>query len=224
MAVVTVAAPIFAEPSEQHEPLRVAKEGSVLRFIDQTAEWTHVEFQDPESGRRMGFIQTRFIRLQNRELPPQDLSISDAVPAPRAPSLRTNTRPTETPATMFRNAQLRQQQGDKTKDAYVTLGFESNQFVVQEVTPNGKSGGVLKTLDYRDVKAAEYTFGKSPRVAAAILVSPFFLASSSKSHWLTIKSQNDYALLRLDKSNYKLVIAELEKRTGIRVEDVGENK
>jgi hypothetical protein len=80
------------------------------------------------------------------------------------------------------------------------------------------------TMKYSDITAGEYTFGKSPRVSAALLVSPLFLFSSSKSHWLTVKSRNDYVLLRLDKNNYKLVIAELEKRVGIKVESVGENK
>jgi hypothetical protein len=41
---------------------------------------------------------------------------------------------------------------------------------------------------------------------------------------LTIKTGDDYALLRLDKKNYKLVIAELEKRAHITVASIGENK
>ena len=55
-------------------------------------------------------------------------------------------------------------------------------------------------------------------------MSPLVLFNRSKSHWLTVKTGDDYALLRLDKSNYKLVMAELEKRAHLTVASVGENK
>ena len=39
-----------------------------------------------------------------------------------------------------------------------------------------------------------------------------------------VKSASDYALVHLDKGNYKLVLAEFETRTGLKVEAEGENK
>ena len=48
--------------------------------------------------------------------------------------------------------------------------------------------------------------------------------SKSKRHWLTIKTGDDYAVLKLDKDNRKLVIPAIETRTSVKVEDIGEKK
>jgi len=121
---------------------------------------------------------------------------------------------------VFKDAKLFVQQGDKQKDFDATLTYGGDALTIGVKDKNQKP----RAIAYGDVKSAEYTFGKSPRVSAALLVSPLFLFSSSKSHWLTIKTGDDFALLRLDKSNYKLIIAELEKRSHITVASVGENK
>lgn len=123
---------------------------------------------------------------------------------------------------IFRDAKLQVQQGDKKKQIDSSLRYEPEALVIQP--DDAKAADSARTLKYADITSAEYTFGKSPRVTAALLVSPLFLFNSSKSHWLTVKTADDYALLRLDKSNYKLVLAELEKRAHITVASVGENK
>lgn len=126
------------------------------------------------------------------------------------------------PIQEFKDAKLQIQQGDKHKEIDSVLRYEPEALSIR---PNDKKQAEAgRALKYSDVISAEYTFGKSPRVSAALLVSPMFLFNSSKSHWLTVKTADDYALLRLDKSNYKLVIAELEKRAHITVASVGENK
>ena len=130
-------------------------------------------------------------------------------------------RPTPN-TTTFNDVTLLVQEGDKRKDIDSFLLFQPEALAVQP--KDKKQAQRLRTLAYADVKTAEYSFGKSPRVSAALLVSPFFLFSASKSHWLTVKTSDDFALLRLDKSNYKLVIGELEKRAKITVASVGENK
>ena len=53
-ATITATAPVFGSPNPYQQPLRVAKEGSVLLLNDTNAEWTQVEFQDLEFGRRVG--------------------------------------------------------------------------------------------------------------------------------------------------------------------------
>jgi hypothetical protein len=45
-----------------------------------------------------------------------------------------------------------------------------------------------------------------------------------KQHWLTIQAENDFAVLQLDKSNYKIILPAFEARTGVRVETVAEEK
>src|SRR5438067_902579 len=79
--VVSAAAPIFLRPNVDLDPLRVAKEGSTLRLIEQGPEWTLVEFQDPQFGRRGGYIQTKFVDITPEATPeptvlaPLDLSV-----------------------------------------------------------------------------------------------------------------------------------------------------
>lgn len=124
----------------------------------------------------------------------------------------------------FKGTEWAIQDGDKTKQFPAILRYESEQIYLAFTIPAKKDPIPPRQIAYRDVKSAEYTFGKSPRVAAALLLSPLFLFNSSKSHWLTVKTADDYVLLRLNKSNYKIAIAELEKRAGIKVESVGENK
>lgn len=123
---------------------------------------------------------------------------------------------------VFKDARLQVQQGEKQKEVDATLRYEAAALVVQPT--DKKQIDATRTINYADVTSAEYTFGTSPRISAALLVSPLFLFSHSKSHWLNVKTATDYALLRLNKSNYKLVIAELEKRTHVTVASVGENK
>ena len=50
---------------ETQSPLRVAKERSVLLLISTTADWSHVEFQDPEHGRRAGYVERKFVRISS---------------------------------------------------------------------------------------------------------------------------------------------------------------
>jgi hypothetical protein len=78
--VVVSAAPIFVVPDGTREPLRVAKEGSTLRLIQQDGEWCNVEFQDPQYGRRTGYVQTKFVKVNARstQLEPVDLSVPEA--------------------------------------------------------------------------------------------------------------------------------------------------
>ena len=71
---------------------------------------------------------------------------------------------------------------DRRKD--VSRRYESDALVIQ---PKDKKEAAAGRTLYADVASAEYSFGKSPRVSAALLVSPLFLFNSSKSHWLTVK-------------------------------------
>jgi hypothetical protein len=89
----------------------------------------------------------------------------------------------------------------------------------------------MKTIAYRDVKSFEYSYSKAPRwksgAAAAVAVGVFALPiffMKGKKHWLTIVSKNDFALLRLDKNNYKIKVPVLEVKSGKKVETVADDK
>ena len=62
-ATTNTTAPVFASQNENQEPLRVAREGSVLVLLEQLGDWCRVEFQDPEFGGRVGYVQRKFVRI-----------------------------------------------------------------------------------------------------------------------------------------------------------------
>jgi hypothetical protein len=68
--VVTEPAPVFVTPNEKQTPLRVASAGSVLLFLNSEGDWYHVEFNDPDVGRRVGYVQKRFARFVEPDSPP----------------------------------------------------------------------------------------------------------------------------------------------------------
>ncbi|PWT84992.1 MAG: hypothetical protein C5B57_03845 [Blastocatellia bacterium] len=245
VATVHGTGPIFLLADAKRTPLIVATDGTKLRVLDYEGEWYQVEFDSPY-GRRTGYIQRKYVDIAT-ETP----VTSEPAPAARSTSpssdspvvTRKTSEATSAPAVgaggldvprdrqtrrsapvEFKDAQLRLQEGDKTTDTDAKLQYDLDGLIIAGSNSTIKKPNVLRALKYDEITGAEYTFGKSPRVSAALLVSPSFRVNSSKSHWLTVKTGSDYALLRLDKSNYKLVIAELEKRSGIKVESVGENK
>jgi hypothetical protein len=69
-------APIFVQPNTNLEPLRIAKQGSSLVVTSEESGWYRIEFQDPRLGRRVGFIERRFV--QPERMPAIDVSVPDA--------------------------------------------------------------------------------------------------------------------------------------------------
>lgn len=129
-------------------------------------------------------------------------------------------------ADTFTNVKLMINTGEKAEEQDAVLRFEDAALIIY-----GRGGSPLKTLAYADIKGAEYSYSKSPRwksgIGAAIAVGIFALPvffMKGKKHWLTIAAEKDFAVLRLDKKNYKLVLPTFEARTGRRVEAVSEEK
>lgn len=93
--VVSADAPIFVVADEHRAPVRVAKAGSVLGFLGENAGWYNIEFDDPQYGRRVGYIQAKYVR--DSRLDPIDLSVRTAPPPlAEAPKRATGTAsPTE---------------------------------------------------------------------------------------------------------------------------------
>lgn len=150
------------------------------------------------------------------------------------------------PPEVFEKVELFLLNGDKIEKLSVRLKLEGKLLIVE----SKKTDEVLKAFNYDEVKSLDYSYSKHPRwkagggtVAAgvALTYSSVFLAaafpillaipagfalakSKSKRHWLTIKTGDDYAVLRLDKDFFRLIIPAIETRTGVKVEDVGEKK
>jgi hypothetical protein len=82
--VVNESAPIFVSPDAGLTPLRVAKEGSALNVIATEGNWYRVEFQDPQFGRRVGYLEKRHVTAlapPRREEAPLDLTVAESRPA-----------------------------------------------------------------------------------------------------------------------------------------------
>ena len=84
-AIVSTQAPIYLRPG-MDVPLRVAAVGTILKVLQVEGEWVEVEFNDPQFGRRVGWVQLKLIRISRPELQPMDLSVREVAPAPPARS------------------------------------------------------------------------------------------------------------------------------------------
>ncbi len=129
-------------------------------------------------------------------------------------------------ADTFRNVKLMVNTGEKAEEQDAVLHFGEDALTVY-----GKGGAILKTFKYADIKGGEYSYSKSPRwksgVGAAIAVGVFAIPVfflKGKKHWLTIAAEKDFAVLRLDKKNYMLILPSFEARPGKSVEAVAEEK
>ena len=84
-ATVTTNAPIYAAPEETPTPLRVAAVGTRLRVLSTQEYWVQVEYNDPQLGRRTGWVMRHYISLTSTDLRPMDLSVPEAPPPPSVP-------------------------------------------------------------------------------------------------------------------------------------------
>jgi hypothetical protein len=88
--IITTAASVFVSPTDNQAPLRIAKEGSTLLLLDSDGEWYHVEFNDPDLGRRTGYVQRKFARMEREPEPVKASNSQTASPQ--------NVQPQPTPS------------------------------------------------------------------------------------------------------------------------------
>lgn len=78
-------------------------------------------------------------------------------------------------------------------------------------------------VPYERINLLEYGQNASRRIVLAAIVSPLFLLSKSRKHFLTIGYQDERGkqqalVLRVDKGQVRAILVSLEARTGLRVE------
>ncbi len=78
-------------------------------------------------------------------------------------------------------------------------------------------------VPYTRINLLEYGQKVSRRVAMAVLISPMFVLSKKKQHFLTVGYQDDDGkqqamVFRVDKSDIRTVLVTLEARTGLKVQ------
>ena len=122
--------------------------------------------------------------------------------------------------------------GDETSEKSVVVTFNQDSMEIE-----AKNSSLKKTFNYSDIKAAEYSYSKNPRWktglglgAASIVFPPLLLIAipvgftKHRRHWLTIRTENDYAVLKLSKSTRKLFMPTFETKSGVKIEALGEDK
>jgi hypothetical protein len=116
---------------------------------------------------------------------------------------------------------------EKTSEMEVILSLEDAQLVVL----SKESLNQMKSLNYKDIKSAEYSFSKTPKwksgsvadATISVLSMPVNVFKG-KQHWLKVRTANDYAVLQLEKNDYRLIITAFETRSGVKVEILPEEK
>jgi hypothetical protein len=132
----------------------------------------------------------------------------------------------------FNKVELLVPNGKDMNEKSVVIIFDEDSMTIE-----AKNSSLKKTFVYSEIKGAEYSYSKNPRWktglglgAASILFPPLLLVaiplgfSKHRRHWLTIRTGNDFAVLKLSKSNRKFIIPTLETKSGVKVEAMGEDK
>lgn len=132
----------------------------------------------------------------------------------------------------FNEIELLVQDGNNASEKSVRLRLDR-----ESLTIASKNGAITKTFLYSDIRSAEYSYSKNPRWktglglgAAGVLFPPLWFVAlpvaftKHRRHWLTIRTGDDYAVLKLSKSSRKLLIPAFETKSGVRIRGVGEEK
>jgi hypothetical protein len=116
--------------------------------------------------------------------------------------------------------------GQKKAEAGVkgTLIFDPNSKKVEFLNPKGAPAF---SINYDAIRAMQYERTGQPRYVAAVLISPVFLLTRSKKHYLTIE-YNDQSgeahsvIVRLNKKSAHKAVATATAQTSKSVEQIEE--
>lgn len=105
-----------------------------------------------------------------------------------------------------------------------TLVFDENSKKVEFLDSKGTSAF---TVNYDAIEGMQYERTTQPRYLAAVVISPVFLLTRSKKHYLTIeyKDQSGEArsvIVRLNKRNARRAVASATAQTNKSVEQIEE--
>ena len=114
-----------------------------------------------------------------------------------------------------------QDDGGKDREIKANLIFTSDSIIVKA----RKKPSEFAEIPYGSVESVVYERSTHARIKTAILISPLALLSKGKKHWLTITYYNDdgsqsFVLLKLDKKEYRRILATAEVKTDRNVERI----
>jgi hypothetical protein len=94
--------------------------------------------------------------------------------------------------------------------------------ISKTVAFEGRSAKVNLEIKAASMTSAVYERNATPRIAAGLLLAWPLIFTKEKKHFLTIQykesDQGKYAIFRLDKDNYREILAIIEPTTGMKVE------
>lgn len=125
------------------------------------------------------------------------------------------------PETKFKNAEYLYRVAEKKESKSI-----DGDFVVDPASKTIKFTAKKAdrfVIPYGSVTGMLYERTAKPRYVQAIFISAFLIFSKSKKHYLTIQykdeaGQGQFAIVRLDKGNFREALATLESQTGVKVE------
>jgi hypothetical protein len=115
-----------------------------------------------------------------------------------------------------------------TREVNAVLMFEKDGIKIQ----SRRSKEIFKEFRYSDIRSAEHSYSKpGPRMSKGTAVAlsvlsgmPLFLLPRQKEkHWLIVATDEDYAVMKIENDNYRLLRMEfIVKKIGI--VDIEENE
>lgn len=116
-----------------------------------------------------------------------------------------------------------------TREVNAVLIFEKDGFSIQ----SRRNKKVFKEFMYSNIKSAQHSYSKkaalsmsmSTALALSVLTGTplFLLAGKKEKHWLTVATDNDYAVLKIENDNYRLIRMEFIVKK-IDIVDIDENR
>ncbi len=121
-------------------------------------------------------------------------------------------------------------EGKKSVETDAVLAISEKTFSVVPDKKSFKSSS--KEFAFADLKTADHSFSKKPMlsgggaIAAALLVGFIFaipfLFIKKKKHWMTVQTENDFAVIKLGDGNFRQIVAEFETH-GVKVTEINES-
>ena len=134
---------------------------------------------------------------------------------------------------VFEKMEMLEYDGKRTWETTVNVRFTDDTLEIESDSGNH----TIRKFKYSEIKAIEYSYTKKPRWktglglgAAALVIPPLLLIAipigftKHRRHWITIRGEKDFAVLKISKSIRKLFIPALETYTDIRVDALGDDK
>jgi len=136
-------------------------------------------------------------------------------------------------AESFRNIEMLEAAGDRTRETSVRVEFRGDSMAVVGIS----SGKVIKEMNYSDITAAEYSYTKNPRWktglglgAAAFIFPPLLLVAipigftKHRRHWVTVRTGNDFVVLKVGKGVRKMFMPAFETHSSVKISALGDDK